>query len=165
MDPAKIRERLGLEDDVSDDEVMEALAYAGFIPAADTDSDTGETTPVAASAPADIVAKSGMIHIDASAWNEREDRIKRLEAQEARRRSEERDQVIAQAVQEGKFSPARRDHWVRLWESDPEGTRQAIGSLAKGLIPIAASGYSTESDEDLDAEYMHLFPPTARKGN
>src|SRR5262249_5899804 len=131
IDPAKIRERLGLDDDVSDDEVMDALMYAGFV------TKTPEPEPIAASAPStDVLTKSNMVHIDASTWNEREDRIKRLEAQEARRRNEERDQVITLAIQQGKFTPARRDHWKRLWDADPEGTRQIIGTLATSVIPI-----------------------------
>jgi hypothetical protein len=27
------------------------------------------------------------------------------------------------------------------------------------VVPIAATGYSCENDEELDREYAHLFPP------
>lgn len=169
MDPAKIRERLGLDDDVSDDEVMEALAYAGFIPATETPP-ASEPAPVAAAAKPETFAASGVMQVEASAWNEREERIKRLEADAQRRRNDERDQVIAQAVMDGKFAPARREHWARLWDKDPEGVRSMIASLARNLIPVAASGYSVENGEweedDLDREIARLSPPrtSSRKG-
>jgi hypothetical protein len=162
MDPAKIRERLGLDDDVSDDDVMEALAYAGFVPQPDKPA---EPAPVAASAPkAELIAASGMITIDASAWNEREERIKRLEAQEDRRRAEERDQIIAKAVVDGKFAPARTAHWVRLWNADPEGARTILDGLAKNVVPVMASGYAGGDGLDVDADYAALYgAPDARK--
>lgn len=154
MDPAKFREALGLsEDDVSDDEVMSALATAGFVPVTDP------PTPVAAAAPPVAPTAGSTMLVEASAWNEREDRLKRLEVAEQRHRDGERDQIITVAVQEGKFPPARREHWVRLWNADPEGTRTVIGTLARNVVPIAASGYSGETDEELDAEFANLFPP------
>ena len=158
MDPAKFREALGLTDDLTDDEVMSALAEAGFVPQPDTTPE-----PVAASAaPA---TKPGTIVIEASAWDASQERIKALEAEAAGRRRNERDQVIAKAVQDGKFAPARKDHWVRLWDADPEGTRSVIDTLAKNVMPVMASGYSGDVEgEDLDEEFAHLFPPTATKG-
>jgi hypothetical protein len=156
MDPAKFREALGLDDDVSDDDVMEALAVAGFtVP---SPAPEGEAVPVAASA-AGFVAPPGTILIEASAWNDREERIKRLEAAAQRTRDGERDQIITQAIQEGRFAPSRREHWVRLWNADAEGTRQVLATLARNVVPIAATGYSGENDEELDREYAHLFPP------
>lgn len=162
MDPAKVRERLGLDDDVSDDEVMEALEYAGFITQKQGEP-AGETTPVAAAA--GFVAPPGTMLVEASAMAERDERIRRLEAEQQRHRDGERDQIITDAIRDGKFPPARREHWVRLWNADAEGTRQVIATLARNMVPVAASGYSAaDSDEEFDAEFAHLFPPTARKG-
>jgi hypothetical protein len=154
-DPAKIREALGLSADASDEEVRAGLAEAGLVTAAP------EPTPVPVAAAA---AKPGTMVIDTSAWDEQQDRIKKLEAADARRRVNERDQIIAKAVQDGKFPPARKDHWVRLWDVDPEGTRQVIDGLAKNVMPVMASGYAGDGAEDLDEEFAHLFPPTASKG-
>jgi hypothetical protein len=166
MDPAKIRERLGLdEDEVSDDDVMEALAYAGFVPAPEP---AAEPEPVAASAPPvpRPAAKPGTMVIEASAWDALQERTKALEARDALRRRDERDEIIAKAVQEGKFAPARKPHWVRLWDVDPEGTRQVIDTLAKNVMPVAASGYSSDGteleDDELDREIARLSPPTGK---
>lgn len=172
MDPAKIRERLGLDDDVSDDDVMEALAYAGFVPAPEPAA-AGEPAPVAAAAapakppvsPKLAAAKPGTMTIDVAAWEEQQGRIKRLEAAEGRRRVEERDTVIATAVKDGKFPPARREHWVRLWDADPEGTRTVIDGLAKNVMPVAASGYAMDAsaeDDELDREIAALSDPSRK---
>lgn len=113
--------------------------------------------PVAASTRA-----SGTMVIDASAWEAREERIKRLEAADSKRRREERDTVIAAAVSDGKFPPARKDHWVRLWDADPEGTRIVIDGLARNVVPVTAMGELGSSEDDLDEEFSHLFPPTPK---
>jgi peptidoglycan hydrolase-like protein with peptidoglycan-binding domain len=171
MDPAKIREALGLPADASDEDVKAALVTAGFAEEsappepvqASLFEPTGAKTTLA-SAPKREAA--GTMRVDASAWEAAQDRIKKLEAQAQKAREAERDQVITQAVQDGKFAPARRDHWSKLWDLDPEGIREAINGLAKNVIPVMAMGHSGEGDDDLDAEYAHLFPPTAssRKG-
>jgi hypothetical protein len=167
MDPAKIREALGLPADASDDEVKAALTTAGFTatspPPTEPAPAPGPTVPEPAPEPEakpELVLASGTMRVDASAWQEREDRIKRLEAQAAKQRDSERDQIIAKAVVDGKFTPARKEHWVRLWNADPEGTRQVIDGLARNVVPVMASGYDGDSGEDMDAEFAHLFPPS-----
>jgi hypothetical protein len=47
----------------------------------------------------------------------------------------ERDRVIAEAVEEGKFSEARAQVWRDEWDKNPKGTRAVIGRLAAVLIP------------------------------
>jgi ATP-dependent protease ClpP protease subunit len=179
MSLAKYREALaGLPDDASEEQVKEALTGAGFAaqPNPPTDVAPASVTDSAASAdpaprpdPApkpDLVHAAGTMTIDVAAWQEREERIKRLEAVDARRRRDERDQVIANAVQEGKFPVSRKEHWVRLWDADPEGTREVINGLTKNVVPVDALGYDTDRDGTaIDDEYKHLFPPAyTRKG-
>lgn len=172
MDPAKMREALGLKADASDDEVRAALATAGLAPqAAPAELEpaaTGDASqPKAGQPTASAKAVPGTMTIDASAWNEREVRIKRLEAEAAKRAREERDQVIAAAVQAGKFAPSRKEHWARLWDADPEGTRQVLAGLQANVVPVEATGYAGGEDEEFNAEFRQLFPPTsepARKG-
>jgi len=144
MDPAKIREACGLPPTASDDEVRSALAAANLVPAA--------PEPVAASAK----DAPGMLRIDAAAYEEGQNRLKRLEAEAQRHRDGERDQIITAAVKAGKFGPTRKPHWVRLWNADPEGTREVIASLKAGVIPVEESGYAdgeTEADEIYAALY------------
>jgi hypothetical protein len=151
MDLNKIREALGLGPDASDDDVREAIVAAGLVTAPPEPA----AEPVAATRHAD-----GTMVIDASAWDEQQKRIQRLEADAQRRRVAERDQVVAEAIADGKFPPARREHWTRLWDADPEGTRQVIASLAKNVMPVSPGGYpGSDDDLDVDAEFAHLFPP------
>lgn len=161
MDPAKFREAMGLED-ATDDEVMEALAAAGFVPQPDpsTTSDAIDQS-IAASA----AATGGVVTIDASQLEEFRASARRADALAKRIEQSDRDTAITAAIQAGKMPPARRPHYERAWDADPQGTRQLINSLAANLVPVAASGYSGDLDGDgqFEAEYADLFPPTGRK--
>jgi hypothetical protein len=46
-----------------------------------------------------------------------------------------REQILAKAVQEGKFPPSRVDHYRGLYETDPTATEQLIAALTPGLPP------------------------------
>lgn len=166
MDPAKIREALDLPADASDEDVTSALTSAGL--AAKT-AEPGDEQHPDGGKPDDkpkAVRKDGTMVVDTSAWDERELRLQKLEAAQARAIRDERDQIIDKAVRDGKFAPARKPHWARLWDADPDGTREVIGSLARNVMPVESLGGSFEMSEDaeFDAEYAHLFPPTAKRG-
>lgn len=158
MDPAKFREALGLED-ASDDEVMEALAQAGFVPASTPPT---EEAPVAASGATTVAGiPPGTIVLASSVWDETQTTIRNLTSFVEKAERNERDAVIAQAVKDGKFTPAQRPHFVKLWDADPKGTRAVIDSLHRNsALAVAASGYAGASDEELDNEFKHLFPPS-----
>lgn len=78
----------------------------------------------------------------------------------------ERDTILASAVADGKFAQARKDHFERLWDKDPEGTRKLVDKLAPGLIPMASVGSAGEfaGDPDLPGDfeaqraYLDLYP-------
>jgi hypothetical protein len=143
------------------DESLEESTPAAATPPTPTAADqpapaaAPEALPVAAGAPGTMV-------IDASAWAAREESIKRLEAADAKRRREERDQVVGQAIQAGKFAPARVEHWVRLWDADPEGTRQVIAGLTPNVVPVEEMGVLGSGEDSIDEEFAHLFPPTPK---
>jgi len=150
MDSAKIREALGLPPETSDDDVFAAIAASRQTPKpADT-----PPVPVAASG---IVPEGAMV-VDASI-------IKALQAaaqqgQEAFKEIQKnrRDSVISAAIEQGKFPPARRDHYELMWKGDPEGTERHIESLARNLVPIQAAGYpGTETFEE-DSIYAAMYP-------
>lgn len=168
MDPAKIREALGLSTSAPDDEVKAALVTAGFAtavapPIVEPDEEPdGDEPPAAPKAKAKAKPASGVMSIDASVWEETQAQVKALQAQAKRAAIKERDEVIAQAVADGKFAPARKAHWAMLWDKDPEGTRETIGQLAKGVVPLAALGYDLDGGEP-DEAYTGLFG-TDRKG-
>jgi hypothetical protein len=170
MDPAKLREGLGLAPDASDEDVNAAMQTAltsttttgtTTTAGADTTPTAPVAEPVAAGVPAGVQRVAGTMLIDASAWDAQQERLKRLEAEAGRRARDERDQVIAAAVKEGKFAPAVTERWARAWDANPEGTREIIATLQKNVIPVEALGFADESGADLDDEFKHLFPPTA----
>jgi len=48
----------------------------------------------------------------------------------------QRDEVIAAAVQAGKFPPERAGYYCALWDQDPEQAEQLIDALV--AVPLAA---------------------------
>jgi hypothetical protein len=89
---------------------------------------------------------------------------KRVEAADhfrAKVERSERDDVINNAIRAGKFSASRRPHWQRLWDADPDGTREVLASLQKNAVPVEdiGGGGGSLDDEAFDAEYAALYPP------
>lgn len=156
---AELRARFGLAADAGDDAIKAALLAR---PSATPPEDNSSESVPSASKPK--VTAGGQMVIDQAAWDAQQETIRRLEAAEARRRREERDSVIAQAVADGKFPPARKQHYERIWDADPEGARELIAGLAKNVVPVAALGYAGDAtDADFEIEFAGLFPPS-RKG-
>lgn len=172
MDPAKIREALGLSTSAPDDEVKAALVTAGFATAAaappaiedDGDGEGDEPATPAPKARKSTKAASGTMNIDVQAWEDTQAQVKSLLAQAKRAAVKERDEVIAQAVLDGKFAPARKDHYAKAWDSDPEGARACIEGLAKGIVPMSALGYDLDGTGEPDEAYTDLFPTDRKKG-
>jgi ATP-dependent protease ClpP protease subunit len=163
-----MRERLGLPAGASETEVFAALDALRASTTPPEPTPTPEPTPDPAPEPEPTPPAApkvaGTMTIDASAWEAQQETIKRHEAAFAKHAREERDQVIAQAIKDGKFAPARKDHWARLWDADPEGTRAVIDTLTKNVIPVEAKGFGVEDDEAYDAEHQALWGPTKKAG-
>lgn len=152
MDPAKIREALGLAADASDGEVKAALVTAGL-------ANQPDPVPDPDPAPAPNAAP-GVMQVSASVWEEQQRTIANLTefVQEARRG--ERDSVLAKAVEQGKFTPAQKTHFAKLWDADPQGTRDLIDNLTPNTaLAVQASGYDGDIDgKAFDREFAGLFP-------
>lgn len=157
---AELRKVLGLAEDASDDEVQTALAAreggeeqegSGNGEAGDgepaggdggeeqTGGDgstepAGQTEPVAASTVTMDAATAADLRRKAEAGAQ-------ARAEQIRDR---RERLIARAVEEGKFAPARAGHYRQLHESDPEGTESMIEGLAAGLVPVEERGSSAD---------------------
>jgi len=156
MDSAKLREALGLSSDASDDDILAAIA-AGR----QSTDPAPEPTPEPATPPAaPVAAGSGVVILDQSIVTEMQRQAQQGAAAFETMRKNERDSIIAAAIHDGKFAPARKEHWERLWDADPDGTRTQIENLAKGLVPLAASGYGGGESYELDETYFSLYPET-----
>jgi peptidoglycan hydrolase-like protein with peptidoglycan-binding domain len=149
MDPAKIREALGLPAEASDDEVKSTAATAlGFASEPASNPDPVHTAPVAA---------SGTVVLATSVWEETQKTIKSLTDHVEKTKRAERDEVIASAVVAGKFTPAQKPHFSRLWDADPDGTRTLIDTLTpNSALAVMASGYA-DGDTEADTAYSALF--------
>jgi hypothetical protein len=146
-----LRDKLGKgdDDDITPDELVDALT-ASAAPAAAA----GRRAPL----------PDGVMLVETEAWKTLNGKVEAGEKREARRQREERDQVIDQAVRDGKFSAARKEHWARLWNADPEGTREVLATLRKNVVPIEDIGAAGSGSglDDVDEEYAALFGNTAK---
>lgn len=170
MDPAKIREALGLAADASDDEVRAAFAAASLTPKPPTEpvptpDPTPEPRPEPTAVKPELVnASAGTRVVAESVWEQTQTTIKTLTDFVAKTKRDERDAVIAKAVTAGKFTPAQKPHFSKLWDADPDGTRVLIDSLTpNSALAVMASGYAGEADE-VDNEYAGLYRAMGKVG-
>jgi hypothetical protein len=161
----------GLKVDFTDEQNKALRAALGLAEDAELTPD-GVVTAAAAlreQANAKVAAASraglpeGTIIVEKEAWDGLNQRVTDGETFRKRQAVKERDQVIAAAISVGKFSVARRDHWARLWDADPEGTRQVLAGLQKNVVPLADIGVPGGTDpDDADEEYTALFGNPAK---
>lgn len=144
-----LRAKLGKAEDeeITPDEIMAALT-----------AEPEPGAPVAAKMP------DGVVAIDADVWEATQRRIRQGEMARERQLVADRDKEITAAIRAGKFSLARKEHWERLWASDPEGTRVVLAGLTPGAVPVQDIGLpGGPEDELLDQEYRSIFPPDYKR--
>jgi hypothetical protein len=158
MDPGRLREALELPADATDQDVTTALVAAGFgAPAQVTDPDSGPApAPVPVAAGAQL--PEGVMAIDMAVVRGLQEQAAKGEAAFREIQKSRRDGTISAAIQDGRFPPSRKEHWERLWDADPEGTEKQINQLAKGLVPIQASGYPGTETFEQDQNYYAMYP-------
>lgn len=160
-----VRERLGLPEDATEEQVLQAVAdlqaagsdpaAADDPPAADPDPDDNDDDDSEDADDDEVEAPEGdgTVKVDAEEFA-----TLRRQAQEgATARSEQvaahRATVLAGAQSEGRFPPSRLAHWQRQYEADPEGTETLLtasveeGGLAPGTVPVTEVGGSPAGDE------------------
>ncbi|MFD1547008.1 head maturation protease, ClpP-related [Nonomuraea guangzhouensis] len=149
-----LRERLGITDAELDDDALLAALDDQLAVLTEPTTEPIETPaePVAAKLP------EGTVAIDEATLAELREQAAEGVAARAQQRVEARDRALDDAINAGKFPPARREHWARLYDLDPEGTRQTLASLADGVVPLQdvgePGGEPTDSD---DTEFDSLF--------
>lgn len=170
-DAAKLREALGLNPESSDDEVRAAVVAQ--LPAAPPKT-ADPAGPVPAPAPAAAVVNdaaplpapdtSATIVVSTSVWEDTQKTIRELSEFVAETKRGERDTVLAKAVEDGKFRPSQTADFAKLWDKDPEGTRNLVAKMTpNSALAVAALGYANEIEDDsLDAEFAGLFPSSGK---
>jgi hypothetical protein len=147
MDPAKLRDALGLTAEASDADVQAGLVAAGL------------ASPVSES-PTPAPIPEGVTVIDSETLAGLQVAAAAGASADKKLRTQERDTAISAAVRVGKFPPSRRAHYETSWDADPEGTKAILASLAPGLVPVNATGYAGDPDSPEggpDAEFDRLF--------
>jgi hypothetical protein len=173
-DAAKLREALGLAADASDNEVKTVLASSGLVasqpeppaPAPDPTPDPApQPTPDPTPASQPVTASGTTVVLASSVWEETQNTIKRLSAFVDETKRSERDAILASAVEQGKFYPSQKAQFSRLWDADPDGTRQLIDGLTpNSALAVAAAGYADLEDKEFEREFAGLFPPSTNGG-
>lgn len=151
VDPKVLRKSLGLPEDATDEQVGARIAELSK-----KEQEEGKEKE-----PPKLEIPEGMILVDKEQYDTSLTAAKRGEAAWQRQQREDRDRLIASAVQEGKFPPSRTDHYRKLYNTDPQGAKQLIASLAPGLIPVKERGTSVSAAEggpDDDSYPKHWLP-------
>jgi ATP-dependent protease ClpP protease subunit len=172
-DLAKLREVLGLGPDSSDDEVRAAVSAQLPVPTptASVPANPPAPAPAAAPAPADTPAAglpapdtNATLVVATSVWEDQQKTIQELSEFVAQTKRGERDAVLAKAVEDGKFRPSQTADFAKLWDQDPEGTRNLVARMTpNSALAVAALGYATDLEDDsLEAEFAGLFPPSGK---
>ena len=74
-------------------------------------------------------------------------------------RVRDRDELIDEAIHDGKFGPARRGHYQARYDSDPEGTTTLIARLMRNTVPLEARGADAPTDDVADDAYPSDWVP------
>lgn len=65
--------------------------------------------------------------------------------------TDDRNRIVNDAVTSGRIPPARREHWIKALKADPDAAK-TLNSLAPGLIPVEARGFTGGVDEAADED-------------
>lgn len=152
--------RLGLEDGADDAAVAQAVAeWIQEDPTANNNNNTEESE-----ASGDIPEGQDVVVVDTEEFR----RLRRRDAQaaqiEAAEALRDRNELIEEAIADGKFSPARRDHYRNRYDSDPDGTRSLIARLQPNTVPLEARGATVPDDEvDVSSYPQEWLPEVAAR--
>ncbi len=167
MDPKMLRASLGLAEDATAEDVAAKLAEEGVIagtpPVPGQDGKEGEETPAPkpeedgggseTPEPKPEESKPGTVVLDEATFNELKEGASIAASLKRDKDIAERDSLLNAAVMAGKFPKRRVEHYARMFDGDPQGTREHIESLTPGLIPVdgetgvmAGAGDTGEAD-------------------
>jgi hypothetical protein len=159
--------RLGLDADADDSAVAQAVAeWMQEEPqnsgASNQDDDTNASSNID-----DVTTDDGdVVIVDVTEFRRlrQRDRVA-AEVEEATRRRD-RDELVEEAIADGKFSPSRRQHYKDRYDSDPDGTRTLIARLTRNTVPLEARGADVPTDEVDQDTYPTDWAPevAARQG-
>jgi hypothetical protein len=171
MDPAKLREALGLPADASDIEVSAALAATGLpvapteatAPAGDAPAGDPPATGAPPAAPVAASVPAGMKLVPDEAWQEMQASASRGNEAHEKLRVQERDTYLLAAAREGRVPPGKGFDSFRNWyDRDATACRAEVDQTPKNTYaPVAAVGHDgggEPTDTDPAAGDDYWFP-------
>lgn len=165
MDPEKIRERLGLPADASDDDVLARLdeLQGAAQPPTEEASAVEEPAEVAASG-----RDGSVVTVDRETWEQVRASAEQGREAAERLQREDREAKVEAAVRDGRISPARRDAWLKRLAADP-AEAEVLASLEPGLIPVSEIGgipdpAAASEDAEMAVIRAALGLPTRKDG-
>jgi hypothetical protein len=180
IDMAKLRERLGLPDDATEEQINEALA--ADTPAAEptepatttgeVPEPTAETTPAAVAEPVAASAASERgVTVDKDALAQLQAQAKAGDEARQAQLSAEREQLLTDAVKAGKFPPAAKASYRKQLDKGGDveaSTRTFIEELPDNTVPVTETGEAGREDGVAAASAGlpdSWFPNRNRAGN
>lgn len=159
--------RLGLSEDASDEDLQSRLAAwmteepssGGGSGDGDGGGDGGEGSSTEAGASVDDLNDDEVVVVDVASYRRLQQRDRMAAQIEAANRERDRDELIAEAVHDGKISPSRADHYKARFDSDPEGTVKLLNRLTKNTIPLEERGVDAAAEEADTSEYPREWIP------
>lgn len=188
VDPAALRQALGLEADASDEEVVTAMTDAGIVamPGGEAGA-TGVVAPgseqpgtndagagVPGNDPDDVTGPSntdkgdpatsqptGTVTVDAAMLEDLKLKAERGNQARIVQEDNDRDNTIFAAIKAGKVPKSRQAHWQAQWKSDPEGTKHLLtASVEKGGLAAGLIPVDEEGTSPSDEALTDDIYPT-----
>lgn len=176
MDAATLRKTLKLSDDTPDEEVLRVAnerlsadppptpepeeGAESETPAEGQETTTEGEPETEGEQPPAQTAQGSVVTIDAGTLAQlQENAALGRQAHEAQQSNED-TRILTEAMEAGKFPPARFDHWKALLAADREGTIATLKTLAENVIPIdQRSRQETTDDGQVAAGYPAEWLP------
>jgi hypothetical protein len=153
--------RLGLDESADDTAVAQAVASWMQEDQSSSTSSSSNTDDTNASSNVDDVSadEGDVVIVDVSEFQRLRQRDRVAAEVEAATRRRDRDELIEEAIADGKFSPSRREHYRARYDSDPEGTNVLIARLTRNTVPLEARGADVPTDEVDQTLYPNDWVP------
>lgn len=149
--------RLGLAEDASDEDL--ATAMATWMAEEPSTEETHEEPDPAAASTDDIAEDQDVVIVDVASYTRLVNRDRMAGQIEAANQIRDRNEVVEEAIADGKFGPSRREHYRERYDSDPEGTVALIGRLAKNTVPLLERGVDAAQEEADPSAYPREWVP------
>lgn len=90
---------------------------------------------------------SETVVVDKASWEAAQRAVAGMTQMVAAQQTQRGEMLVDAAIRAGKFAPARREHWMKLFSADPVGTEAVLATLAPGAIPMGMIGVSENPTE------------------